>query len=66
MGEAGEGGLVWKKKGGAEKGDSREKEGRRRDGRGEEQGAVAIRKCLQENLALSNHGAAIYNAYQVT
>lgn len=28
--------------------------------------AVAIRKSLQENLGLSNHRAAIYNAYQVT
>lgn len=30
------------------------------------EGAVAIRKSLQENLGSSNHGAAIYNAYQVT
>lgn len=30
------------------------------------EGAVAIRKSLQENLGSPNHGAAIYNAYQVT
>lgn len=30
------------------------------------EGAVAIRKSLQENHGSSNHGTAIYNAYQVT
>lgn len=42
-------------------GDSREK---RREG--EMEGAVAIRKSLQEHLGSSNHEAAICNAYQVT
>lgn len=53
-------------------GDGRGKEEERRGipgRRGEKErweGAVAIRKSLQENLGSSNHGAAIYNAYQVT
>ena len=52
-------------------GEEEEEEERRGiPGRGGEkerwEGAVAIRKSLQENVGSSNHGAAIYNAYQVT
>ncbi len=54
-------------------GDGRgEEEEERRGFQGEEsrkerwEGAVAIRKSLQENLGSSNHVTAIYNAFQVT
>lgn len=51
-------------------GGEEEEERRGIPGRGGEkerwEGAVAIRKSLQENLGSANHVAAIYNAFQVT